>query len=160
MLKHLSCPLSRGLTRHISRHLPRLVLAACFTALLPGCGGGGDASSAATIYSPGSLQITDNTVGTGTVAANGNTVTVTYTAWLYASTATDFKDKQIDSQSVTFVLGKGQVISGFDQGVVGMKVGGTRTLLIPYSLAYGSTGYGAVPGYSGLVFTITLTAVQ
>ncbi len=151
---------SRTLSRPLSRQVSRLFLAACGAAMLSACGGGGSDSNYSSNYTPATLQTTDTTVGTGAVAASGNTVTITYTAWLYDATATNYKGTQIDSQSLSFVVGKGQVISGLDQGIVGMKVGGTRTLLIPYSLAYGSSAYGAVPAYSGLVFSVTLTAVQ
>ncbi|HSY26871.1 MAG TPA: FKBP-type peptidyl-prolyl cis-trans isomerase, partial [Burkholderiaceae bacterium] len=63
-------------------------------------------------------------------------------------------------QPLSFELGVGQVIAGWDQGLVGMAVGGTRTLIIPSSLAYGATGSGPIPPNSPLVFTIQLLSVQ
>jgi FKBP-type peptidyl-prolyl cis-trans isomerase FkpA len=99
-------------------------------------------------------------LGTGLDATNGKVVTVSYTGWLYSATASDNKGSQFDTGSFSFTLGAGQVISGFDQGVLGMKVGGKRTLLIPSSMGYGASGSGSIPPNAGLVFEVTLTAVQ
>ena len=134
-----------------------------FGLLLSGCGSRNDtpATSAQT-----SLQTTDTTVGIGAVAASGNTVTVNYTGWLYDASAANFHGKQFDTSvgktPFSFKLGSGQVIAGWDQGVVGMKVGGTRTLIIPSSLAYGSAGAGGglIPPNAALVFTVELLATQ
>jgi FKBP-type peptidyl-prolyl cis-trans isomerase len=102
---------------------------------------------------------TDLTVGTGTEATNGSTATVTYGAWLYSESAPDRKGTQVDQNQFTFILGANQVIRGFDQGVVGMKVGGTRRLIVPPSLAYGSSGNQSIPPNAALVFDIGLTSV-
>ena len=111
------------------------------------------------------LQVLDRTLGTGADATNGRQVTVHYTGWLYSTTAAGNKGTQFDSsrdrnQPFTFVLGTGAVIRGWDQGVLGMRVGGTRTLLIPSNLAYGSAGRGSIPPNSALVFDIELLGVQ
>lgn len=127
---------------------------------LSACGGGSSSSATVTVSSPATLTVSDSVVGTGATATTGATVTVTYTGWLYSASATDFKGTQFDTGTFSFKLGGGSVIPGFDQGVIGMKVGGTRTVLIPSSLGYGSTGATRVPANSGLVFTVTLTAVQ
>lgn len=132
--------------------------------LLSGCGGASNSETAATI-GPTALQISDTTVGAGATAANGNTVTVNYTGWLYDAMAANFRGKQFDSSvgkaPFSFKLGAGQVIKGWDQGVVGMKVGGTRMLVIPSTLGYGSAGAGGtIPGNATLVFTVDLLAVQ
>ena len=105
---------------------------------------------------------TDLTVGTGTTATAGKSVTVNYTGWLYDSTKAESKGTQFDTRNgFPFTLGVGQVIAGWDQGVAGMKVGGTRRLVIPPSLAYGSAGAGtAIPPNAALVFDVTLTAVS
>ena len=143
--------------------LGNTLLALCV--LLVGCGGGGD-DAPATSPGPATLQVTDNTVGAGVAAAAGNTLTVHYTGWLYSATAPNNRGAQfgtsVGSAPLQFKLGTGQVIAGWDQGLVGMKVGGTRTLLIPSSLGYGSTGAGggAIPPNTGLVFTVDLLAVQ
>ena len=92
-------------------------------------------------------------------------VTVNYTGWLYNASVANFHGTQFDSSvgktPFKFNLGAGQVIAGWDQGVTGMKVGGTRTLVIPASLGYGSAGAGGViPPNAALVFTVDLLAVQ
>lgn len=142
-----------------SRAAAAAILVALFG--LAGCGGGGGGSSTTTaVANPAQFSATDTVLGTGTEATAGKTVTVTYTGWLYTDAAADHKGTQFDSGTFSFVLGQGQVITGFDQGVTGMKVGGKRTLLIPSSLGYGSSANGAIPANSGLVFEVALTAVQ
>lgn len=146
----------------------KLPLAAAFVAILSlsACGGGGgggsstSSSSSAAVANPAAFSYTDTTVGTGTQAASGKTASVTYTGWLYSDTAADHKGTQFDAGTFSFVLGSGQVIPGFDQGVTGMKVGGTRVVLIPSSLGYGASGQGSIPPNAGLVFQITLNSVQ
>jgi len=105
---------------------------------------------------------TDLVVGTGTVAQSGNFVTVSFTGWLHDSSRPDAKGTQFDSSSsYPFRLGAGTVIRGWDQGVVGMRVGGQRRLVIPPDLAYGSRSPGApIPENATLVFDITLLNVQ
>jgi FKBP-type peptidyl-prolyl cis-trans isomerase FkpA len=108
---------------------------------------------------------TDLRVGTGTEATSGKRVTVNYTGWLYSTSGTNNKGTQFDSSvgksPFVFVLGAGQVITGWDRGVVGMKVGGSRRLVIPPELAYGSAGAGGViPPNATLVFDIDLLDVQ
>lgn len=102
---------------------------------------------------------TDLTVGTGTEATAGSTVTVQYGAWLYSETTADHKGSQLDANQTTFLIGGNQVIKGFEQGVTGMKVGGTRRVIVPPSLAYGSTGYQSIPPNAALVFDLALTNV-
>ena len=121
----------------------------------------GSASSPSSATAPAYSQ-TDLVVGTGATATSGRSVTVSYTGWLYDASKTDFKGNQFDSNaSFTFVLGAGRVIAGWDQGVVGMRVGGQRRLIIPPSLAYGSQSpSSAIPPNSTLVFDITLLAVN
>lgn len=139
-------------------------LIAAFVAVLglTACGGGSSSSSGSSTVStnPAGLTKTDTVVGTGAEAVNGKTVTVTYTGWLFSSAFNDFKGTKFDSGSFSFVLGAGKVIAGFDQGVLGMKVGGKRTLLIPSSLGYGATGTTGIPPNAGLVFDVELTAVK
>jgi FKBP-type peptidyl-prolyl cis-trans isomerase FkpA len=105
------------------------------------------------------FSTTDLTVGTGTEATNGSTAAVTYGAWLYSETGTDHKGTQVDAGQFSFTLGANQVIKGFEQGVVGMKVGGLRRVVVPPSLAYGSSGYQSIPPNAALVFDISLTGV-
>jgi FKBP-type peptidyl-prolyl cis-trans isomerase FkpA len=139
-------------------------LAAVFAAVLSltACGGGGGDSggNSAVVANPAAFTKTDTVVGTGAEAVNGKKVTVIYTGWLYSATAADHKGAQFESNTYSFTIGKKEVIDGFDQGVLGMKVGGKRTVLIPSNMGYGTAGSGPIPPNSGLVFDLTLTAVQ
>jgi FKBP-type peptidyl-prolyl cis-trans isomerase FkpA len=132
---------------------------------LAGCGGGGSDAPVAAPVGPSTLQTTDTLVGAGAIAAVGNTLTVHYTGWLYSNTAANFRGTQFDTsvgkQPFQFKLGAGTVIAGFDQGLVGMRVGGTRVLIIPGAMGYGAAGVpGLIPPNSGLVFSVELLAVQ
>jgi FKBP-type peptidyl-prolyl cis-trans isomerase FkpA len=105
------------------------------------------------------LKTEDTKVGTGDEAVTGKSVTVHYTGWL--TDGTKFDSSKDHGQPFTFQLGAGQVIKGWDQGVVGMKVGGVRKLTIPSSLAYGDRGAGGViPPGATLVFEVELLAVN
>jgi FKBP-type peptidyl-prolyl cis-trans isomerase len=112
------------------------------------------------------LETVDLQVGTGAEAASGQTAVVQYTGWLYEAAAADKKGKQFDSsknggQPFKFVIGAGQVIKGWDQGVAGMKVGGSRRLTIPPELGYGDAGAGGViPPGATLIFDVDLVAVE
>ena len=112
------------------------------------------------------LQSTDVKVGTGTEATNGRKVSVHYTGWLYSEAATDHHGTKFDSsvdrnQPLIFTLGIGEVIKGWDQGILGMKVGGQRTLTIPPSLGYENRGVaGVIPPNATLVFDVQLLAVN
>ena len=138
------------------------------------CGGGGGGSSPTAPTATSSTVVTvpfsatDLVVGTGAQAANGNRVLVHYTGWLYSSSGTDNKGQQFASTyqdagtGVTifgFVLGTGEVIAGWDQGVLGMRVGGKRRLVIPPALGYGASGAGPIPGNATLVFDIELFSI-
>ena len=101
----------------------------------------------------GGLVVQDETVGTGAAAQPGDTVTVNYTGKLADGTVFD---TSIGKAPFSFVLGAGNVIPGWDQGLVGMKVGGTRVLIIPPSLGYGSQQYGPIPANSTLTFEVEL----
>ena len=112
------------------------------------------------------LQRIDGKVGSGIVATAGDSVTVHYTGWLYDEKAKQQRGLKFDSsvdrgEPFTFPLGSGKVIRGWDEGVAGMNVGGTRTLLIPAWLGYGSSGAGGViPPNASLVFEVELLAVK
>ena len=114
---------------------------------------------------PSGLQYEDTVPGTGAEAAAGNHVRVHYTGWLYDPTAKNSRGKKFDSSKdrgdpFSFGLGGGQVIRGWDEGVQGMKVGGTRVLTIPAELGYGARGAGGViPPNATLVFEVDLLAV-
>ncbi|MGI5828376.1 MAG: FKBP-type peptidyl-prolyl cis-trans isomerase [Patescibacteria group bacterium] len=105
------------------------------------------------------LQFQDQIVGNGDEAVSGKTVTVHYTGML--TNGQKFDSSLDRGQPFVFPLGAGQVIAGWDQGVVGMKVGGKRRLLIPADLAYGDQGVpGAIPPGATLVFDIELLKVE
>jgi FKBP-type peptidyl-prolyl cis-trans isomerase FkpA len=111
------------------------------------------------------LQYEDTKVGTGAQAAAGQHVSVHYTGWLYDPTAANNRGKKFDSskdrgQPFQFDLGGGQVIRGWDEGVQGMLVGGTRVLTISADLGYGARGAGGViPPNATLVFEVDLLGV-
>jgi FKBP-type peptidyl-prolyl cis-trans isomerase FkpA len=107
---------------------------------------------------------TDLRLGTGATAASGNTLSVNYTGWLYDPSKADLKGLQFDTTvgttAFSFSLGANQVIAGWDQGLVGMRIGGLRRLVVPPSLAYGTSRSGAIPANATLVFDIELLTVQ
>jgi len=105
------------------------------------------------------LQQTDITVGTGQTAKAGDCLVVKYYGTL-ASDGTKFDENYTTPNAFAFTLGQGQVIQGWDQGLVGMKVGGERRLVIPASLAYGSTGSGSIPANATLVFYVRLLKIK
>lgn len=110
-----------------------------------------------------SLQIVDITMGTGPTASAGKYVSVHYTGWLYDEDAVDHKGQQFGSSiggpALSFTLGTGAVIAGWDHGIPGMRVGGRRRLIIPANEAYGAQGNGPIPGGSALVFDVELVGV-
>jgi FKBP-type peptidyl-prolyl cis-trans isomerase FkpA len=103
---------------------------------------------------PSGMYIRDAVVGAGAEAKAGRGVTMKYSGWLADGTAFDANQ----NEGIRFVLGSGQVIAGWDQGIVGMKVGGTRQLIIPPQLAYGSEGRGPIPSNAVLVFSVTMVS--
>lgn len=105
------------------------------------------------------LQIEELAPGTGAEATTGKTVEVHYTGWL--TDGKKFDSSKDAGRPFKFRLGGGEVIKGWDQGVVGMKVGGKRKLTIPPDLAYGNQGFpGAIPPNSTLVFEVELLGVR
>lgn len=113
-----------------------------------------------------SLKKIDTKQGTGAEAVKGKPVAVHYTGWLYDPSKPEGKGAKFDSsldrrEPFVFPLGGGRVIRGWDEGVVGMKVGGKRTLIIPADLAYGARGAGGViPPNAVLVFDVELLEVR
>lgn len=104
------------------------------------------------------LQIQDLKIGTGAEARTGQTLAVHYSGTL--ENGAKFDSSYDRGEPFQFVLGAGQVIKGWDLGVVGMKVGGKRKLIIPSQLAYGERGIGPIPPNATLVFEVELLAVQ
>lgn len=119
---------------------------------------------APTAYVPGAavteLQTTDLQVGTGATAKDGDCLVMKYYGTL-ASNGTKFDENYTEPTAFAFQLGQGQVIEGWDKGLVGMKVGGTRRLVIPAAQAYGSQSpSAAIPANSDLVFEVKLLRIQ
>ena len=139
----------------MKRFLPILALV-----LVAACGGDDDPTVGPTTSAPYSQ--TDLVVGTGATANPGSLVTVAYTGWLHDSSRPDAKGSMFEmNPTFSFRLGTGAVIRGWDQGVVGMRVGGQRRLVLPPELAYGNTSPGpSIPPNATLVFDITLNNVQ
>lgn len=152
---------------------PSLFCAAFLVACLglSACGGGADAEVAmpvVAVASPARLAFDDTVAGSGAEALAGSRVQVSYTAWLYDAAAPGFKGVRVDASApnkpFSFVVGAqgtpDAAIAGISQGVQGMRTGGKRTILIPSSLAYGTSGYlPLIPGNAGLVFEVELLKV-
>ena len=125
---------------------PFSIVAIAFSIQLIGCG------------PSDSIKYKDTVVGTGETATLGKTVSVIYTGKL--NNGITF-DSNVGGKLLTFTIGKGQVIKGWDQGLIGMKVGGERDLDVPASLAYGNQSPGElIPPNSDLHFHIKLASVQ
>jgi peptidylprolyl isomerase len=108
---------------------------------------------------PAKLETKELIAGTGAEAKAGDTVTVNYVGVLYKG-GKEFDASWKRHETFSFALGKGQVIPGWDQGIVGMKVGGRRELVIPSALAYGAKGSPpTIPPNAPLVFVVDLLSV-
>jgi len=137
---------------------------------MAGCKSGGGSDSIPTAPSANvPFSTVDLRVGTGTEATNGRRVTVNYTGWVWSSSGTDNKGGQFDSSlsagrtPFAFNLGNDNVIQGWHRGIVGMRVGGQRRLIIPPDLAYGNSppsGQNTIRANETLVFDVELLAVQ
>lgn len=104
------------------------------------------------------LQSTDIKVGKGAAAKKGDEVTVNYTGTL--TNGQKFDSSYDRKKPFTFILGEGEVIKGWEQGIPGMKVGGERKLVIPPSLGYGDQAASGIPANSTLVFDVTLVSIK
>ena len=105
------------------------------------------------------LIIEDKLIGEGVVAEKYSIATVHYTGKLVKGKVFD-SSKQIGREPFRFTLGAGQVIEGWDQGIIGMKVGGQRKLIIPPHLGYGDQDMGVIPPNSTLIFNIELIEIE
>ena len=133
--------------------LKKLALLIPFVLQCAACG-----NDSSTDPSGGQLQSQDLVIGTGGVVATGDLATVHYVGRLQNGTV--FDSSRARNQPFPFRIGAGQVIQGWDRGVPGMRIGGTRRLIIPPSLAYGSQGAPpSIPPNSTLTFDIELLAI-
>lgn len=122
-------------------------------------GGGPPVVSGQPTFSESGLQFVDIEVGTGDPCQPGQTVEVHYTGWL--ADGTKFDSSLDRGQPFIFVVGGGQVIAGWDEGVAGMKVGGKRRLILPPELAYGEAGRPPViPPNAQLTFDVELLDIK
>lgn len=104
------------------------------------------------------LQYIDIKVGSGATVKAGDKVTVSYTGWLTNGSKFDASADH-PGQPFSFTVGNGEVIPGWDKGLVGMKVGGSRRLIIPPALGYGATGSGPIPPNATLLFDVTVVSI-
>ncbi len=146
------------------RRVPVLFASLLLIAPIAGCGDDSPTSPSVGLAVPFSTR--DLTVGTGQEAMNGDRVTVHYTGWLYDANAPDNKGTQFDSsvsrgEPFVFVLGARQVIQGWDRGILGMRVGGRRVIVIPPELGYGEAGSPPViPSNATLLFEVELLSIM
>ena len=115
--------------------------------------------------SPQELQVIDQKQGDGDEAVKGKLAVIHYRGWLYDDSAEQNKGEEFDSsrnrEPFTIPLGAGVVVKGMEEGIVGMKTGGLRTLIIPAELAYGSNGAGdVIPPDAALIFEVELLQVR
>lgn len=103
------------------------------------------------------LQITDEKIGTGAAVKKGDTVEVNYVGTLTDGTKFDSTDQRGPFETQ---IGVGQVIKGWDEGIIGMKIGGKRKLIIPPSLGYGDQATGSIPPNSTLIFEVQLVGIK
>jgi FKBP-type peptidyl-prolyl cis-trans isomerase len=106
------------------------------------------------------LKLRDPLVGTGAAASSGATVRIHYSGCLTTGIKFDENNDADPRGPLQFIVGDPQVIAGMNEGVVGMKVGGRRQLVIPPALGYGASANGPIPPNSTLVFTVDLVAAQ
>jgi FKBP-type peptidyl-prolyl cis-trans isomerase FkpA len=145
--------------------IARLPLAVCLAIFAAGCSGESPDDPRLAQSNLTELVVEELSSGTGEGAMAGRSVRVHYTGWLYHPTNADHKGTEFDSshrrnEPFEFTLGTGQVIPGWEQGIVGMKVGGRRRLIIPPDMAYGPSGAGdVIPPNATLVFDVELLEV-
>lgn len=158
------------------KSLFQMIAAAACAMTLVACGGGSGGGSATTppvvtptpptsVAPPTTLKIDEVAVGTGAEATAGKIADVRYTGYLFDGTKSDLRGAKFDSNVTaatpfSFVVNGGQVITGFNNGVLGMKVGGKRVVTMPPSQGYGAGGTTGIPGNSTLIFEIELIAVR
>lgn len=145
----------------------QIIAAAACAIAMAACGGGnGGAAAPAGVAPPTALKIEELAIGTGAEATAGKTADVRYTGYLYDGTKSDLRGTKFDSNTaagaplLSFVVNSGQLITGFNNGVLGMKVNGKRVVTIPPSLGYGASATNGIPGNSTLIFEIELVSIK
>jgi len=141
------------------------LLALILVSALTGCGSSGGSGDSSFETTSSGLKTKDTKVGNGETVKAGDTVTAHYTLWLYEGGKKGTKiQSSLDNggQPITLQLSEDQVIKGWVQGIPGMKVGGTRELIIPPALAYGAqaAGNGQIPANSTLYFEVQLVKIE
>ncbi len=142
------------------KRLSRALAGALVLTAAASCNSGDSPTTPITFVGPANLVITDVRVGEGATLAVGQTATLKYELWLYDPTGTSSKGTRIEGGQFSSPLTTAALIPGFVEGLAGMKVGGTRRLIIPPSLAYGNTGSGPIPPNAWLVFDVELVSIQ
>jgi FKBP-type peptidyl-prolyl cis-trans isomerase len=155
----------RAQTRHAKQKRTRVVAAVVIVALLAGAAAyllvpklPGGAGAGAEVTTPSGLKYTDVVVGTGPSPRTGQTAVVHYTGTLL--NGTKFDSSRDKGEPYSFTLGRGEVIKGWDEGLVTMKVGGRRQLIVPPVLGYGPMARPGIPANSTLVFDVELLDVK
>jgi FKBP-type peptidyl-prolyl cis-trans isomerase FkpA len=143
--------------------LRRSALAFVFALAAAACGGGDDNGNpnnpTPPPQGPANLVIEDIVVGTGAEASGGKLLNVNYVLYLYDPAGPNGRGALVQNAPYAFRQGTNAVIPGFEQGVMGMRVGGQRRLTIPPSLAYGASGSQSIPPNSWIVFDLQLVNV-
>jgi FKBP-type peptidyl-prolyl cis-trans isomerase len=144
------------------RSCRRLLAATVVVVLSAGVSACDDSSTAPSDFAPFSQS--DLRVGTGAAATIDLELTVEYTGWLYDGSRTDQKGPQFETSRgrgpLQFTLGRNEVIAGWDLGLIGMRVGGLRRIVIPPDMAYGGVRNGPIPPNATLIFEVELLEVQ
>jgi FKBP-type peptidyl-prolyl cis-trans isomerase FkpA len=149
-----------------TRHFSKVAVVCALLCALTSCGTKTSPTVAPSSIPASSLVSTDLKRGSGNPIVAGQYAVVQYTGWLYEPSAPENKGREFDSSSNTgkpfrFRVGAGEVIKGWDQGVLGMQPGGQRRLIIPPGLAYGDQGAGGViPPGATLVFDVDLIGIE
>ncbi|WNG22715.1 FKBP-type peptidyl-prolyl cis-trans isomerase [Cystobacter fuscus] len=149
---------------------PSPLLSLCLLLCVAACGSSDSGDPAKVTYAPvlgvdltamnrseSGLYTQDQVVGTGLEATNGRRLEVNYSGWLPDGTLFDTSQNRAP---FVFILGQGRVIRGWDEGLVGMKVGGKRRLILPSDLAYGEQGNSGIPPNSVLIFDVELISAR
>jgi peptidylprolyl isomerase len=141
----------------IMKSMFQIIAAVACAAVLAACGGGSKTPAVVVVPQP-AYKLTETVVGTGTTAETGDLVVINFVGYLYDSTKADGKGAKVESSVDTgktaapFTIGVGAVVPGWDQSILGMKVGGKRTAILPANLAYGAVAHTALPAVGNITY--------